>query len=99
LRVLFDVIGSVCVAAGIIGLAVQFARLSSSRGSKVSQVISASAGWPARQGLLTAAVGAWVLIGGWAAVSVPVAVIAWELTVQAVAMVRRGHRLWASRAS
>lgn len=90
-RIAIDVIGCVVIASGVIGASVQFARLGSRRAARIPQVISARSGVRVRWALLTAALGIWLLIGGWAAVSVPLAIIAWELAVQVTAQVKRVH--------
>jgi len=81
----------VLVTVSAINAGMQFARLSSRRASRVSQVMSAPAGFPVRLALLSAAVGLWLLIGGWAVDGVMLAIIAWEFTVQLTARVTR-HR-------
>lgn len=83
-----DLIGSVVIAVGVIGAGIQFTRLG---GRRMARVASAPAGAVVRLALLTAAVGLWLLIGGWTAVAVMYAIIAWELTVQVAAQVSRAR--------
>lgn len=59
------------------------------RGIRARQVATARAGFVVRVALLTAAVGLWDLTAQWAFLVVWLAIIAWELTVQATALVRR----------
>jgi hypothetical protein len=98
--VLFDALGSVALLSGAVTASGQFALLKRRRAaSRVRQVISAPAGYLVRLGLLIAEWGALVLTRALAAVSVMLALIAWELTVQVTAQVRRARHGRASRAS
>ena len=90
-RILVDVIGSVLIAVTAVNAGMQFARLRR-RHHAVSQVVSAPAGRPVRLALLAAALGVWLLIGGWAIVGVMWAIIAWELIVDMTALVGRRRR-------
>jgi len=85
-RILIDVIGAVLITVSVINARMQFTRLRSRRGSRVSQVLSSPAGIGIRVALGSAISGIWLLTGGWALVSVMLAIIAWELAVQVTAL-------------
>jgi hypothetical protein len=86
------VIGSACVATGVVLAALQFRRLRTRRASRLWQVVTASSGFFVRQALLTAACGLWLATHWWPVVVIEVAIIAWIVAVWAVARVRRARR-------
>jgi hypothetical protein len=87
--VLNDVCGSVLVVASACSAWLLYRRLSTRRGSRISQVISAPAAFPVRSAFLLFVFGAWLLAGAWPVLVIWAAIIAWELIVQATALVRR----------
>jgi hypothetical protein len=84
MRVFLEVIGIVLIATSANNFWLQLTR----RRVSVRQVARARAGFPARTALLTAALGLWDLTRWPAAACVMFAIIAWELVVQATAVVR-----------
>jgi hypothetical protein len=80
------VIASVAVTSGLLIGGLQYRRL---RGSRGGQVMTSPAGWRVRLNVFLVASGVWTLTNKWGVVALPAAVIAWELTVQASARIRR----------
>ena len=98
-----DVVGAVLILGCGINVLVQYTRLDTRRGPRVSQLVSAPGGIRVRVWLLVATGGALQLARGsvvWPAlVGVWFGIAAWETGVQATAWIRRVRHRRASRAS
>jgi hypothetical protein len=98
-----DVVAALLILGSILNVRVQYTRLDTRRGTRVSQIISAPGGIRVRVWLLVATGGALDLATGsvvWPAlVGVWCGIVAWEASVQATAWIRRVRHRRASRAS
>ncbi|MBO0835528.1 MAG: hypothetical protein J2P28_08410 [Actinobacteria bacterium] len=97
-----QVVWAVTLVGSVINLPLQYTRLDTRRGTRVSQLISAPRGILVRIWLLVATASAMQLIARSAAWPVLaglwIGIIAWEGAVQATAWIRRARHRRASRA-
>jgi hypothetical protein len=94
--VVLDVLAGVWIVGAVINGLLQYNRLDSRRGSRVSQVLFAPRGIWVRVWVLSATAGAMQLVRGsvvWpAAAGFWFGIVAWEAAVQARARIRRRRR-------
>lgn len=98
-----EVVGAVIFVGSVINLLLQYTRLDTRRGSRVSQLILAPGGIRVRLWLLVATGGALQIARGsvvWPVIAgVWFGIVAWEAAVQATTGIRRARRRKAPRAS
>jgi hypothetical protein len=100
----FDwVAGAVIFVGSVISVRLYYTRLDSRRGSRVSQLLSAPGGSAVRIWVLTATLGAMLIARGSAAwpffAGAWFGIVAWEVTVQATAWIRRVRHRRAAQCS
>jgi len=91
------ILGTLLIATSAANARLYYTRRLGRRSTRIRKVMSAPAGFPVRSALLLTAVGVWNLTSGWPpagwpVIGVEVAIIAWEATIQATALVRRARR-------
>lgn len=103
MSVFYQVVGAVLILGSVINVLVQYTRLDTRRGTRISQLVSAPGGIRVRVWLLVATAGAMDLARGsavWPAlVGAWFGIVAWEASVQATAWIRRVRHRRASGAS